>query len=125
MSGLAPNASTAAVWGDRPPARRVKIRKWAPYRSGAALGFIDVELPSGMIFIGLRLMTGKRGPWVAMPAQRQLGREGNPRRDANGKAIFSQIIKFRNRATANKFAAALLEALRRECPDALSGDGEC
>lgn len=125
MSGLAPNVAVAAAWGDRPPTRRMRIRKWPPFRSGQTRGFVAIELPSGTIFIGLRLMTGKSGPWVAMPAQRQLDREGNPRRDANGKAMSSQIIEFRNRATADKFTAAVLEALRREYPDALDGDGAC
>ena len=123
MSGLAPNAATATAWGDRPRARRMKIRKWAPYRSGAALGFIDVELPSGMILIGLRLMSGNAGPWVALPAQKQLDRDGNPRRDVNGKPVFNQIVEFRNRATADKFTAEVITALRCEHPEALEDRG--
>ena len=78
-----------------------------------------------MILIGTRLMTGKRGPWVAMPAQRQLDRDGNPRRDANDKPIFTQIVEFRNRATADRFAAEVIAALHGEHPAALDGDGTC
>jgi hypothetical protein len=45
-----------------------------------------------MVINDLRLMTGKRGPWVAMPAQKQLDRNGQPRADVNGKPICSQLI---------------------------------
>jgi hypothetical protein len=48
MSGIARNA-TAAAWGDRPPTRQVKIKKWTPVRSRSLPGFLDIELPSGMI----------------------------------------------------------------------------
>jgi hypothetical protein len=59
MSGIARNAATAAAWGDRPPTRQVKIKKWTPLRSRSLLGFLDIELPSGMISLDWRLMMAK------------------------------------------------------------------
>jgi DNA-binding cell septation regulator SpoVG len=61
-------------------------------------------------------MTGASGLWVAMPAQKQVDRDGQPRLDANGKPIYSQIVEFRYRATADRFAAMVLNLVRREHP---------
>jgi DNA-binding cell septation regulator SpoVG len=101
------------------PARRPKLKKWTPHRSGALLSFCSVELVSVMILNDLRIMTGNDGLWVAMPAQRQVDRERRTRIDANGRALFSPIIEFRNRAIANKFRDQVLERVRRDHPDAL------
>ena len=121
MSGIARNAATAAAWGDRPPTRQVKIKKWTPLRSRSLLGFLDIELRSGMISLDWRLMMGKNGLWVAAPAQKQLDRDGQPRLDANGRPVYRALIEFRNRRIAERFNAAVLDALRREDPYALAG----
>jgi hypothetical protein len=112
----------AATWGDPPPPRRPKLTKWVPHRSGKLLGFASVQLASGMILHDLRVMTGKNGLWVAMPAQKQFDREGQPRLDGNGKAIYSQIAEFVDWVTADRFGAMVLELVQRARPDDLAGD---
>lgn len=114
-------AGEAATWGSRPEAsrkpRRARLRKWTPHVSGRALlGFLSVELASGLILNDLRLMTGKNGHWIAMPSQKQLDRDGNPRVDANGKPLFNQLIEFRNRATADRFAEMVIALVRAADP---------
>ena len=75
----------------------------------AAHQWLDARLPigralaSGLILNDLRLMNGKNGHWIMMPAVRLLDRDGNPRADAAGKPIFNQIIEFRDRATDDRF----------------------
>jgi hypothetical protein len=114
----------AATWGDRRQRneglQQPRLKKWMPHRSGAMHAFFSVELPSGMIVHDLRLMAGKNGFWVAMPAQKQLDRDSNPRLDANGKPLYSQILEFRDRATADRFGAMVLDVIRAEHPDALA-----
>src|SRR5437879_2247229 len=94
-------AGEAAAWGPRPetsrPRRRASLRKWMPHVNGSLLGFLSVELGSGLILNDLRLMTGKNGHWIAMPAQKRLDSGGNP--------IFTQIIEFGDRGTSDKFNA--------------------
>lgn len=115
-----------AVWGVRPagqsPRRLPRLKDCTPHRLKAMLTFLSAELASGMIVNGLRLMTGKNGPWVAMPLQKQLDRDGRPRLDADGKPIFNQIVEFRDRAMADRFNAMVLELVRRERPDVLDGE---
>jgi SpoVG len=81
--------------------------------------FFSVELASGLILHDLRLMAGKNGFWIAMPAQRQLDRDGTPRTDANGRALYTQIVEFRDRSTADRFAAMVLALIREKHPGAL------
>jgi hypothetical protein len=72
-----------------------------------------------MVANDLRVMTGKNGPWAATPAQKQLDPNGNPRLDPNGKAIFKPIIEFRDRATADRIGALVIELVRAAYLDAI------
>ena len=73
-----PSSATAAGFGDKPAPRRPKLKKWVPHRSGPMLGFVDVQLASGLIVNGLRLMTGKNGLWIALPATKRVDQAGAP-----------------------------------------------
>ena len=121
----APDAATRATWGHRsgPDAR---IRRWQPYRNsaGTMCGYLDVQLPSGMTINGCKLMVGPNGKcWVAMPSERQVDKDGNPRLDAHSKQIWSPVVEFANCASADRFRDLVLEALRRDYPNALTGSG--
>ena len=48
-------------------------------------------------------------------------RDGQPRLDGNGKPVYSQIVEFKDKATADRFAELVLGLIRRENPDALDG----
>jgi hypothetical protein len=103
------------------PAASAKIRRWNahPNSAGTLLGYLSVELPSGMIVNDLKLMVGPKGrPWIAMPSQRQLDREGNPRTGPDGKQLWLQTIEFATRAAADRFRDLVLDALRRQHPEA-------
>ena len=119
---------------DRPPNRQpptgTRVIPRGPGRSAGAAGAdrvegcaqggcLAVELATGIVFNELKLTTGANGPWIAMPVQKQFDRHGDPRFDANGKPIFSQIIEFGDRATADRFAAMVLDLIRASHPDVL------
>jgi DNA-binding cell septation regulator SpoVG len=114
---LARNAAEAIGFGGKLVAvRQAKIRRCTPYQNPARtmLGFISVEMPSGVIYHGLRLMVGPKGErWIAMPSVKQLDQDGNP-----AKPIWNPIIEFANRASYDKFQTMVLEALRRAHPKA-------
>jgi hypothetical protein len=100
-----------------------KILRFTPHQAGSMLAFLNVELPSGMIVNDLKLMIGPAGkPWLAMPSQRQLDRDGNPRLDANGKQVWSQLVEFASRSAADRFRHLVLDALRQQHPEALAGE---
>ena len=123
----------AAAWGRRPagnPARATtrsaKIRKFTPFRNeaGTVLGFLSIQTVSGLVINDVKLMVGPKGSrWLAMPSVKQLDRDGNPRLDANGKALWSPIIEFADRATQDRFRDTVLDLLRASHPE-LFEDGE-
>ena len=100
-----------------------KILRFTPHQAGSMLAFLNVELPSGMIVNDLKLMIGPTGkPWLAMPSQKQVDRDGSPRLDANGKQVWSQFVEFASRSAADRFRHLVLDALRLEHPEALGGE---
>jgi hypothetical protein len=105
------------------PAATAKIRRWCrhPNAAGTLLDYLSAELPSRMIVNDLKLMVGpKRQPWIAMPSQRQLDREGNRRTGPDGKQLWSQTIEFATRAAADRFRDLVLDALRCQHPEAFN-----
>jgi hypothetical protein len=56
------------AYGPKPNAPGVKIRRFTPYRNaaGTLLGFLSIEMPSGLILNDAKLMIGPAGKrWVA------------------------------------------------------------
>jgi len=54
-----------------------------------------------------------------MPAIKETDRDGNPVLNDKGKPRYREFIGFRDRQTRDKFTAAVIEAVRREHPEAL------
>lgn len=97
------------------------IRRWQPFQNaaGTVLGYIDAQLPSRMIVNGCKLMAGPKGKhWVAMPAEKAMNKDGTPKLDAPGKQVWTQFIDFADATTRAKFGDMILDALRREHPEA-------
>ena len=104
------------------PATAAKIRRWQPFRNpaGTVLGFLSIELPSGLVIHDAKLMVGQAGKhWIALPANKQIDKDGNPRLDADGKQLWSPIVEFANRDARDRFHELILAALRRQHPSAL------
>lgn len=103
-----------------------KIRRWQPFRNqaGTMLGYVDVQLPSGMIINGCKLMVGPNGKhWIATPSEKATNKDGSPKLNAAGKQVWVQTVDFVDSGARNRFCDLILEALRREHPDALNGSG--
>jgi hypothetical protein len=115
----------AATWGDKPPARRPKMRllDFRPLAKGALRGFARVELPSGLRISDVPLLVGKRGPFTTLPAKPVLDAERRQKCDANGKPTYAAVLEWRDRDLANRFSDAVVELVRREYPDSLDGAG--
>jgi DNA-binding cell septation regulator SpoVG len=101
---------------------RAKIRRWLPYRNaaGTMLGFLSIELPSGLVINDAKLMMGPAGKhWIAMPANKQVDKDGEPKLDAKGKQIWLPVVEIPDRNARERFNALILDALRRQHPDVL------
>ena len=105
------------------PSAGAKILRFTPHQAGSMLGFLSVEMPSGLIINDLKLMLGPTGkPWLAMPSQKRVDRDGNPVVGPNGKQTYTQTVEFASRSAADRFRHLVLDALRQKHPEALLGE---
>jgi hypothetical protein len=115
---IAPDAATAAGWGDRPPPHRMLLRKWRPMRRNTLRGFADVELTSGLQIDDIAVHTREGRAWASLPARPMLDQDGqHVLRD--GRPQYAPILRWRTRDLADRFSAAVVELVRRAHPDAL------
>lgn len=66
----------------------------------------------------IRILVGINGPFIAPPEQPVL-KDGKLKRDVNGKPVYAQTVQWKDRATSDKFNAAVIKLLLAEYPDAL------
>jgi DNA-binding cell septation regulator SpoVG len=119
-SNTALRRAETATWGPRPQNPEIKILRFLALSGGATLGFFDIELSSGLVIRDCKLMPGKNGGvWIAMPAVKQLDRDGNPILAPNGKPLWREIVSFRDRTVRDRFTKSVLDAIRRQHPEAV------
>jgi hypothetical protein len=76
LAQLAPDAATAAGWGDKPPPRRTVLRRWRPLYRTTLRGFADVELPNGLQIDDIAVHVRGRRTWASLPARPMLDQDG-------------------------------------------------
>jgi hypothetical protein len=95
------------------------VKDFKPINAGAMRGFADVHLPSGMILHRCSIFAKGEKAWAAPPSKQAIGRDGTVQRTADGKARYEATVSFADRATQEKWSAAVIEALSLAYPDAL------
>jgi hypothetical protein len=83
-------------------------------------GFATVELPIGPVIRDIPILLGRNGRWASLPAKPQLDHDG--RQKLNGKAAYSAILEWRDRALSDRFNQVVTAAIRQMYPSALDGD---
>jgi hypothetical protein len=96
-----------------------RIFDWRPLRKNSLLGFVSVELPSGMTIADVVILTGANGPWASPPAKPQIDRTGAVVKGPNGKTVYLPIINFISKERRSAFSDHVIAALRLAHPDAL------
>jgi hypothetical protein len=95
------------------------VEEWKPVGKNTLLGFCRVRLPSGMVLhdVAVHMKNGRR--WASPSSKPRLGRDGLQLRDPDGKSLWTPIVSFETKAIGDRFSAQVIEALRREFPNAL------
>lgn len=92
------------------------VEEYRPIAKGAWRGWLIVMQPSGQRIHDCGLFERDGHWWVAPPSKPRLGRDGQQRRDANGKAQWSPVVSFATKELADKWSDAVLAALRVSHP---------
>lgn len=89
----------------------MKILEWRALHKNSLVGFAKVEMPSGMIFNDVAIMSGENGYWASPPSKLMIGRDGAPMKDRNGKDRRSPIVEFTAREVRDRWSEAIISAL--------------
>ena len=96
------------------------VEDWKPVGRNTLLGFCRVRLPSGMVLHDVAVHMKNNRLWATPSSKPRLGRDGLQMRDADGKTLWTPIVSFETKALSDWFSAQVIEALRREFPNALA-----
>ena len=66
------------------------------------------------------MLVGGNGAWAALPAKSVRNREGRQVKP-DGKPQYAAILKWRDRALADRFSRAVVGLVRQHHPDAVDG----
>jgi hypothetical protein len=85
--------------------RAFAISDWRPFTKNTLRGFFTISTPSGMVIHGGTLHRKGCSRWIGMPAQKFVKEDGS--------TSYTSVIKFVDRAMADKFRDAVLDAFDR------------
>jgi len=87
------------------------VREWKPYSKNTLVGFLSLELPSGLIIHNVMLHERSNSRWVTMPAREY---------QKDGEKTWMPLIEFADKETREAFQERALEAIDAH----LAGGGE-
>ena len=87
--------------------RRNTLRGFATVRLGRSLKIADVAV---------HCSHGKR--WASLPGKPMLDRDGNPKRNEAGKVVYSPVLEWSDKETADRFSGGVVELVERAHPGA-------
>jgi hypothetical protein len=83
--------------------RNIQIADFRPHEKNTLKAFFTAILPSGLVFHDLMLHQKGEARWVSFPAREY--------KDAAGTRQFARFVEFVDRAAADRFKNAVLEAV--------------
>jgi hypothetical protein len=92
----------------------IVILEWRPVERGTLLGFAKIQIPAWRVTIaGVALHRKDGRAWAQLPARLMLDANRELEREPDGKLRYAKILWFDDRETADRFSAAVVEAIDR------------
>jgi len=92
----------------------VVLRGWKAVEKGSLLGFADVRLGRALTIHDVSVLASGGRVWASMPAKPLIGPDGMVQRDAKGKVRYAQLLEWDDKASRDRWSAAVVEAVERE-----------
>ena len=112
---LARDTATIAGFGGPPPPIRMRLTSWKPHRAGALRGFATLRLPCSLLLIECPVFVKNGKAWANLPAKPTIGRDGHQVIAGTTKQ-YSPAASWPDRATQDRWSAAVVELVRRADP---------
>ena len=98
----------------------LEIIEWKPLVRNSLRGFATVRLRNGLSIADVSVHSSHGKSWASLPSKPVLDREGMHQRDRDtGKGRYVPILSWPNKDTADRFSAAVIEALAAAHPRAM------
>ena len=98
----------------------INITGWTPKSGQSLCGFADIQLNSGLRILGVGIFTANGKSWASLPSKPIIGADGAAKRDnVTGKVRYAPILEWLDRATADRFSIAVIDALDALHPGAV------
>ncbi|WP_052215206.1 hypothetical protein [Belnapia sp. F-4-1] len=82
--------------------------------------FAGVRLPNGLAIHDIAVHTSNGKSWVNLPSKPMVDRDGQVMRDpTTGKPKYTPILEWPDRATADRFSVAVIDAIEAQHPGAV------
>ena len=108
-----------------PTTSALTLVEWRPLVKNTLRGFATVRLRNGLTVHDVVVHTTHNRAWAALPSKPMLDRSGTPMRDsATNKIRYVPILEWPDKETANRFSAAVVNAIEAQYPGATSSTGE-
>jgi hypothetical protein len=98
----------------------VTIEEFRAVSRNTLRGFARVRLGGGMIMHDVGVHVSNGSAWASPPGKPMLDRSGAVMKDAAGKPQYSPLVTFIDKATRDRFSAAVVEAVKAQYPAALT-----
>jgi hypothetical protein len=99
--------------------QHLTLSAFKPLVKGALRGFATIRLPIGLIIADVPVYTSHGRTWASLPSKPILDRDGRHVADESGKKQYAPLLQWANRATADRWSAAVIDLVRAAHPDAL------
>ena len=97
---------------ERPSVSAITMRSFRALKKNTLRGFCNVSFGSLTILDCTVHVHSNGRAWIGLPGKALVDQYGRQRRDANGKLQYTLMAEWRDRATSDKFSAAVLESLK-------------
>jgi hypothetical protein len=95
----------------------MRLLRWKPLVKNSLRGFVDIELPIGLVIHEIPILASHGRCWASLPAKPVLDLDGK-HVATNGKKQYAAILEWKSRDLGNRFSEKLIDLVRAEYPDA-------
>ena len=93
---------------------------WKPMPRNSLRGFAEVKLPNGLTIHDVTVYTANGKSWASLPSKPIVAADGTVKRDeTTGRIKYLPILAWPDRQTADRFSAAVIDAVEAQHPGAV------
>ena len=96
----------------------IALLGWKALQRNSLRGFATVRIGRSLSIKDVGVYSSKGRQWASLPSKPVMASDGTARRSDDGKIQYVPVLEWIDRDSANRFSAAVIEAVEREYPGA-------